>query len=464
MSLNRSESADPEHQEAVLAAARAAVAWAHARQASWDELEADAPVGDDLDSPADVAEPVEAPPVAREAADVARPAAPPPVLAPPPVVESPRELAPPPVLQPFALAPSSASEPESRFVPSPMFGSTLFAETAAGEPDKPSGPSALARLAAGARTAAPALGKGLMAAGVLAGLAFGGMKGREYWQRREAALRNGVAVIESLPAGSQVAVDGQPAGLTPLTTTLTAGTHTVEFRFRGAVRSVQVTVPGGGRVSELFDWTRKPTGGLSVTTTPAGARVLVDGEPRGVAPITIPDLVVGTHTVLLESSEGAVRRTVTITEGKTADVTESIVAGWMKVFSPFEVTIAEGNRALRLDDSGQVMLPAGQHDIRFENRQLGYREVRHVAIQPGQPTTLSLVPPQSKLTVQASVPSEVWIDGTAVGQTPLVDQPVDLGTREVVVKDTAGDQRTFTITVTTKPTTLNVDFSSPSGQ
>jgi hypothetical protein len=44
------------------------------------------------------------------------------------------------------------------------------------------------------------------------------------------------------------------------------------------------------------------SGSLSVTTTPAGASVYVDGVQRGVSPTTIPGLAAGSHTVLLKLS------------------------------------------------------------------------------------------------------------------------------------------------------------------
>jgi PEGA domain len=42
------------------------------------------------------------------------------------------------------------------------------------------------------------------------------------------------------------------------------------------------------------------TGSLSVTTTPAGAAVYLDGVQRGVSPATIPGLAAGSHTLLLK--------------------------------------------------------------------------------------------------------------------------------------------------------------------
>src|SRR5207248_571149 len=98
------------------------------------------------------------------------------------------------------------------------------------------------------------------------------------------------AVLRSVPDGSQVVVDGTEIGKTPLTTTLSAGVHTVEFRLRNAKRSVQLHVTAGGQVIEAVDWTKKPTGRLQVSSEPQGARVIVDGTVSGVTPVTLADV------------------------------------------------------------------------------------------------------------------------------------------------------------------------------
>jgi len=273
--------------------------------------------------------------------------------------------------------------------------------------------------------------------------------------------KTGLAVLESVPPGSQIAVDGKNLGTTPVTATLSAGSHTVEFRFRKATRTLKIDVANGGRGVERVDWTRKPTGGLSVSAEPVAAKVFVDGAERGVTPLTVADLAAGVHTVVLESSKGRVQRSVTIKAGETAQLIENIFAGWLTVFAPFDLRISEGTTALRLDNTHQVMLSPGVHDLRLENRALGYQEIRRVDIQPGGSTTLSVVPPRSALTVMATTPAEVWLDRVRVGQTPLMQLPVDLGTREVMVKSAAGEERRFTVTVTVQPATFNIDFSKP---
>jgi hypothetical protein len=205
----------------------------------------------------------------------------------------------------------------------------------------------------------------------------------------------------------------------------------------------------------------RSTGTLAVRSTPEGARVIVDGTPKGTTPVTISELPLGHHTVILESSAGTIERTITVTAGTVAEMDESIFSGFVTIYSPFEVAVTEGTRALSPDDRNQLMLPPGRHDLRLTNRALGFDEIRRVDLKPGQKATVSIAPQRSSISVTTSEPGDVWIDGARIGDAPIANVPVDLGTHEVVVRRTAGGERRFTITATVKPTVLNVDFSKP---
>jgi len=205
----------------------------------------------------------------------------------------------------------------------------------------------------------------------------------------------------------------------------------------------------------------RSTGTLAIKSTPDGARVIVDGAPRGTTPVTLPGVAVGRHTIVLESSAGTIERSVTVTADAVTDVDESIFSGFVTIYSPFEVTVTEGARALRPDDRNEIMLPPGRHELRVTNRRLGFDEVHRVELKPGQRATISIGPQRSSISVTATEPGEVWIDGARFGDTPLADAPLDLGTHVVVVRRTAGGERRFTITATVKPITLHVDFARP---
>lgn len=203
---------------------------------------------------------------------------------------------------------------------------------------------------------------------------------------------------------------------------------------------------------------RKATGGLRVSSTPAGAKVVVDAKARGVTPLTLTDLTPGRHEVVLESDAGTVHRTVRVAANETVEMSESIFSGWLVVYAPFEVVIVEGGRVLQPDGRNQIMLPPGIHALRLANRTLAYEAVERVEVKPGEGTTLRLTPPPSTLTVTASEAAEVWLDGARVGETPLNAAPVPLGTHDVVVKREAGGERRFTVTIGANPFTLDVDF------
>jgi hypothetical protein len=222
-----------------------------------------------------------------------------------------------------------------------------------------------------------------------------------------------------------------------------------------------VTTSRGAGKSREPEMPRKTTGRLELISEPVGAQLILDGKPRGVTPVTIEDLAPGTHQFELRSTEGSIRHSVVIKAGETAQVSESIFGGWVKVFAPFDVTIIEGARVSRLEEGNQIMLPAGRHELHVVNRTLRYDSIHRVEVRPGETATISVAPPTSTMTVNANVPAEVWIDASRAGETPLVGQPVTVGTHDVLVRRADGEERHSVVTVTVKPFMLDVDFSKP---
>jgi hypothetical protein len=205
----------------------------------------------------------------------------------------------------------------------------------------------------------------------------------------------------------------------------------------------------------------KGSGRLQVESSPNGAHVLIDGKDRGVTPLTVDGLAVGAHKVVVRGDDGSVQRTVSIASGDTVQLSESIYSGWLHVSAPFEVQISEGRKSITLDDSNQVLLAPGPHDVRFENRTLGLREVRHLDIRPGETTAITVGTPVSHLTVTSSEPATVAIDGQPAGETPLTDFGVAIGTRDVTVTSASGVVHHETITMKVEPSHIDVDFSKP---
>src|SRR5438270_554261 len=73
------------------------------------------------------------------------------------------------------------------------------------------------------------------------------------------------------------------------------GAHMIVVRRGTDDRAVPVTLKSGAQLSQYFDMSPSSAavpkrGRISVVTDPAGARVSVDGQARGVSPVTIVDL------------------------------------------------------------------------------------------------------------------------------------------------------------------------------
>ena len=80
------------------------------------------------------------------------------------------------------------------------------------------------------------------------------------------------------------------------------GSHILELRGKGVPRVIPLNVTAGAEVSQYLEFAESPvTGQLAVQSDPPGAKVLVDGVERGVAPVTISDLTPGDHHVELQS-------------------------------------------------------------------------------------------------------------------------------------------------------------------
>jgi hypothetical protein len=204
----------------------------------------------------------------------------------------------------------------------------------------------------------------------------------------------------------------------------------------------------------------KRMGSLKVTTEPSNAQVIVDGKPRGITPITVTDLTAGSHKIVLESTEGTVRRIVQITAGREAAISESIFPGSIAVYAPFEVQVFEGSRLVGTSDSEAMVLTPGTHDLLLINNQLGFREKRSVDVVPGQTTRINVTEAQGIVRVTAAAGAEVFIDGQRMGETPLGDLHVPIGTREIVVRHpTLGEQRFVTNVTASTPAEVVVDFS-----
>jgi hypothetical protein len=111
-------------------------------------------------------------------------------------------------------------------------------------------------------------------------------------------LAPGIMVLSSSPNETSVVVNNAYKGKTPLRLGgLTPGIYNVTFsRFGYYPFSTPVKVEPGS-VSDVVASLEQQTGGLLINTSPAGARVMIDGGDAGISPRTITSLTTGNHTL-----------------------------------------------------------------------------------------------------------------------------------------------------------------------
>jgi len=108
----------------------------------------------------------------------------------------------------------------------------------------------------------------------------------------------GIMVLSSSPNEISVVVNNAYKGKTPLTLGgLTPGIYNVTFsQFGYYPFSTPVKVEPGS-VSDVVASLEQQTGGLLINTSPAGARVMIDGVDASISPLTITNLTTGNHTL-----------------------------------------------------------------------------------------------------------------------------------------------------------------------
>ncbi len=119
----------------------------------------------------------------------------------------------------------------------------------------------------------------------------------------------GTVSFNTEPAGAMAYLDGKYLGRTPVEVDgVEAGVHLVKFELGGMIpyvarREIAIATDEEAEVaSVVVELAPAPTGSISVSSVPVGARVSLSGEFRGHTPIVIDGLSPGPYTVLVRST------------------------------------------------------------------------------------------------------------------------------------------------------------------
>jgi len=278
----------------------------------------------------------------------------------------------------------------------------------------------------------------------------------------------GELVVNTNPDGVDVLIDGKKHGSTPITLQLPTGDHKLELTLGDQTRAIPVKITAGGHVAQFVELPKvaAAVGQLSVKTDPPGATVTVDGQRRGVSPLVVEDLEPGDHSVGLQNALSSVTEKVTVQAGTTASLVVPLsapqgvpVSGWVSVTSPIEMQLFEDGRLVGSSRSDRIMMSVGEHNLQITNEALGYRQSRTVQVGPGRVTPMKVDVPKGSVALNAAPWAEVWVDGDRLGETPIGNVNLPIGTHDVLFKHPELGEQRHTVTVTLNgPARLSVDM------
>ena len=112
----------------------------------------------------------------------------------------------------------------------------------------------------------------------------------------------------------------------------------------------------------------------------------------------------------------------------------AVRTGGIRLSTPIELTVLDGDRVIGSSVEGPIFAAAGRHEFEFVNSASGYRTRQIVEVKAGQIVPFTVAVPNGTLNINAQPWAAVWIDGNAVGETPLGNLSVVPGEHEVVFR------------------------------
>ncbi len=326
-----------------------------------------------------------------------------------------------------------------------------------------------------------AFGALVMAAAVMAFLAFPDVasliRGR---LASRVADSPATLVVETTPPGWEVTEGARRLGTTPVTVSLPPGSHSLVLRSGSSARPLEVRLPRGAQVVHHLDMAptapSPATGALQVTTVPPGATVSVDGAIQGRAPVGVSNLAPGDHTVTVAVGYRVVNQRVTVKPGETAALLVPLAqaappqppaapaaaaapVGWVRVAAGIELQVYEGDSLIGSSRNQRIMLMPGPHTLRLVNTAVGFETTSTVTVAAGALGTIAIQVPNGSLSVNAVPWAEVVLDGAVIGETPIANYPVALGSHELVLRNPRyAEQRRTVVVSLASPAHVGVDL------
>jgi hypothetical protein len=268
---------------------------------------------------------------------------------------------------------------------------------------------------------------------------------------------NGVYVL-STPLRAQVYLDGILKGETPLmVSNPETGTHILLIRHAGFEdweSGIEISETGTRTISAVLNQTDTDVNqGITVTSNPSGAKVILDSREKGITPLTLNSIAPGIHILELEhTGYDSWKSTVDVpeTDIKTVVVNlspqPSSMPGGIRVFSGMgnASVIIDGTYGGRTPENGSLDMDGiapGEHTIVLACS--GYKSYSaQVVVSPDQVSmvNVTLIPVSGPLATGAlsvttdPAGAQIFVDNNSVGLSPLTVHDIAVGDHLVTIQ------------------------------
>jgi len=117
-----------------------------------------------------------------------------------------------------------------------------------------------------------------------------------------------------------------------------------------------------------------------------------------------------------------------------AEMAANARRGGVRVSSPIELQVLEGDHVLGSTTDGPVVATAGKHELDFVNTEFGYQSHQVVEFKAGQIVPMRISPPAGRVSINAVPWALVSIDGNAAGETPLGNVVLPIGEHQITFR------------------------------
>ena len=192
-------------------------------------------------------------------------------------------------------------------------------------------------------------------------------------------LAYGIIEVATTPSNANIVIDGQEVGLSPVRKeNIVTGQHRIVIVLPGYETITKIVNVVEGKSSNVDEILAPHTGGLTLISDPIGAKVFLDGQLKGNAPMSITDLPAKDYIVKLtldHYEETTTRITIEYQQELNRRITLKPLDGLLTVrTSPINVDFVINKKKYNSGNSGLKIVPiqVGKHPLRFLKK--GYED------------------------------------------------------------------------------------------